>query len=163
MLGMYIYIYNTYKLDKIGHYKLGNMCVLVSCSLSLSLILTHKWLEESRAMKPHTWAMQNDQTPTAFRIGQGARLPMQRWHSCMLGRCNGRRSQIGHVTVGGQAKTHTHSQAVPSADSDRLILVASFNRSPVAPQGHGWWDILVNQPKWGYEKRQVWGMSHVWD
>ena len=39
-----------------------------------------------------------------------------------------------------------HSQAVPSADSDRLILVASFNRSPVAPQGHGSrWEILVNQ------------------
>ena len=35
-------------MDKIGYYKLGNMCVLVSCSL----ILTHKWLEESRAMKP---------------------------------------------------------------------------------------------------------------
>ena len=29
---VYIYTYNTYKLDKIGHYKLGNMCVLVSCS-----------------------------------------------------------------------------------------------------------------------------------
>ena len=126
-----IYIYNTFKLDKIGHYKLGNMCVLVSCSLSLSLILTHKWLEESRAMKPHTWAMQNDQTPTAFRIGQGARLPMQRWHSCMLGRCNGRRSQIGHVTVGGHAKT-------PIPRQSRALTVIGWSWSPpsTAPRWH---------------------------
>ena len=82
---VYIYIHIIH----INWIKLGTINWGTCACWSAALILTHKWLEESRAMKPHTWAMQNDQTPTAFRIGQGAHLPMQRWHSCVLGRRHG--------------------------------------------------------------------------